>query len=144
MTMDSALEEKTAYFISEGKKHFKRMPMGTKNAAPAFTQMIIVLEKNWKRQYQSDMPKYINTVIDIMRKLIKGEPMMHLDGLESKILTELKSAMSSLRTLAQEIKNGDPGSACIINDVIAFSHSEVSLLTYLIAMFEVFQHHSSQ
>jgi hypothetical protein len=103
MTMDSALEEKTVYFISEGKKNFKRMPMGIKNAAPAFTQMIIVLEKNWKRRYQSDMPKYINIVIDIMQKLIKGEPMMHLDGLESKILTELKSAMSSL-TLAQDSK----------------------------------------
>jgi hypothetical protein len=74
MTMDLASEEKTAYFISEGKKHFKRMPMGIKKAMPAFTQMIIVLEKNWKRQYQSDMPKYINIVIDIMRKLIKGEP----------------------------------------------------------------------
>ena len=59
--------------------------MGIKNAAPAFTQMIIVLEKNWKRRYQLDMPKYINIVIDIMRKLIKGEPVMHLDGLESKI-----------------------------------------------------------
>jgi hypothetical protein len=68
MIMDSALEEKTAYFISEGKKHFKRMPMGIKNAAPAFTQMIIVLEKNWKRRYQSDMPRYINIVIDIMQK----------------------------------------------------------------------------
>jgi hypothetical protein len=67
--------------------------------------------------------------------------MMHLDRLESKILTELKSAMSSL-TLAQEIENGDPGSACIFDDVIAFSHSDVSLLAYLIAMFEVFQHHS--
>jgi hypothetical protein len=49
MTMDSTSEEKTAYFILEGKKHFKRMPMGIKNAAPAFTQMIIVLEKNWKQ-----------------------------------------------------------------------------------------------
>jgi len=141
MTMDSASEEKTAYFISEGKKHFKRMPMGIKNAAPAFTQMIIVLEKNWKRRYQSDMPKYINIVIDIMRKFIKGEPVMHLAGLEAKTLTELESAMSSL-TLAKEIANGNPGSACIIDDVIAFSHSVVSLLAYLIAMFEVFQHHS--
>ena len=74
--------------------------MGIKNAAPAFTQMIIVLEKNWKRRYhQSDMPKYINIVIHIMRKLIKGEPVMHLHGLEAKILTELESAISSLTHL---------------------------------------------
>ena len=81
----------------EGKKHFKRMPMGIKNAAPAFTQMIIVLEKNWKRRCKFlDMPKYINIVIDIMRKLTKGKPVMHLHGLEFKILTELESAISSL------------------------------------------------
>ena len=74
MTMDPASEEKTAYFISEGKKHFKRMPMGIRNAAPAFTQMIIILEKNWKSRYQSDMPRYINMIFEICNDSSKGNP----------------------------------------------------------------------
>ncbi len=141
MSMDQASEEKTAYFISEGKKHFKRMPMGIRNAAPAFTQMIIVLEKNWKASYFSDMPKYITIVIDIIRKICKGEVYSGSDGLESRVITEL-TAISESFSLKREMKVGDPGSACIIDDVIAFSHSVISLLAYLLAMFEVFQHHA--
>ena len=141
MTMDTASEEKTAYFISEGKKHFKRMPMGIKNAAPAFTQMIIVLEKNWKAKYNMETPKYVGVVLDIIKKLGKGEQVSHLNSVESHIAAQLKDEIRAT-TVERECEIGDPGSACIIDDVIAFSHSPITLLAYLIAMFEVFQHHS--
>ena len=132
MTMDKASEQKTAYFISEGKKHFKRMPMGIRNAAQAFTQMIIILEKNWKAQYQSDMPKYIEIVFGIIRKLAKGKPTHGMNPLEEHIAAQMKEMSTSLN-MAEEIAAGDPGSACIIDDVIAFSHTVVSLLAYLVA-----------
>jgi hypothetical protein len=115
--------------------------MGIRNAAPAFTQRIIALEKNWKSRYQCKMPRYINVVFEIMRKLTKGESILGMSNLEAHIARAMESTMNSL-TLAQEMASGDPGSACIIDDVIAFSHPVVSLLAYLIAMFDIFQHHA--
>jgi hypothetical protein len=127
VAMHKGSKDKTGFFVPDGKKHFCNLPMGIMNAAPFFVSMMMELKKIWNEDFfKTDLGKAL--VEDIQRRYLSLSP-------DAFSLGELETAADAL------LKQDNPGSAIIIDNLLLYAKHPVVLLAYFMAILKVLLHH---
>jgi hypothetical protein len=121
--------EKTSFFTPEGKKHWNRMPMGTRNAHAFFICMILEMKKEWTERYNEQGAELIHHIIMMFTNLTPPE-----------FITKAKDIISA--NPETEFRTGNPMSVAIVDDILWASRSVISLLAFFAVSLQVFQHYT--
>jgi hypothetical protein len=127
MLIESRSRDKTGFFTPDGKKHYNHLPMGIKNAAPAYVCMTDQLNQIWEGEFfQTDLE------VRLVQEIIE----MYRTHSPTAFPTDMLS-----QDPRQLLESDNPGSTVIIDDVIAYARSILVLLAYFKAMLMTLEHH---
>ncbi len=110
--------EKTGFYVPDGKRHWLHLPMGIKNAATFFVCTMLQLRKEWHEAFGEDMEQSklgreaLQYVSELYKKLAPGE-------------YDWEKADMAIDRL---IRDDDPGTALIVDDLLTFAVHTVVLL----------------
>ena len=122
-------KDKTGFFTPDGKRHWKNMPMGIKNAAAFFVCMMLDMKREWDARF-SDDTKAMAFIQHILRMYERLSPEAFED-----IFKDIVESASKLR------EEDQPGSAIIIDDLMLYAKHVVVLLAYFVNILETLQHY---
>jgi hypothetical protein len=151
--MNKSSKDRTAFFSSNGKKHWNSMPMGAMNAHAFFVAMASEMEIKWNapcgertRKRKEIEGEWLTTKIEEALRTIKetrdvsdSNKKVKADELES--LSPRKEALFSPTWQKPGEFDLLPGSAVIVDSIILFAHAASALLCHFTCMIDILQHH---
>ena len=125
--VDEMSRDKTGFFTPEGKKHFRHLPMGVKNAAPFFVCMMMELKHLWDYDFfqTEEGIRMIERAQELCGRL--AEQAIQDDGL--KVAAELL------------LKRERPDASIIIDDLLVFAKTTLMLVAHFMAVLKALMHH---
>jgi hypothetical protein len=139
VNMRKSARAKTAFYTPRGKKRFRSMPMGAKNAHPAFVAMVTTFEDKWDRLYKQRELKQL-------KAKTKGTPEHKKKSKEQRKgkdqeLNTVDDWQKNYKAKTRQTNTSEPGSAVIVDDIILFATTAAILLTYFRCVIEVLKHY---
>jgi hypothetical protein len=119
--MRESARAKTAFYTPRGKKQFRSMPMGAKNAHPAFVAMVTNFEDTWDKLYCD-----------------RDENLYMVDNWKKQHDNKIQHTHTSKPRYTHTSR---PGLAVIVDDIILFAKTAAIHLSYFKCVIEVLKHY---
>jgi hypothetical protein len=137
VAMSQASRPKSAFFIPDGKKRFRSMPMGATNAHAAFVAMVCKFEHKWNNLYQ----KRCQTQHDNEWIWLKEQMNTAYAKITATDKLQTQDELDWEPKWDRPEKASKPGSAVIVDDILLFARTAAALLYYLVCVLETLQHY---
>src|SRR5210317_831761 len=125
--MDANSRERTAFYVPDGKKHWKVMPMGILNAHAFFVRMTVNFKIEWQELYQRDPAAAIKKLLAIIKK--------HKSAITSIIGKQ--AVINIEQQVKQALQETDPNASVIVDDVLLFDRNILTLIAYFVTCLEI-------
>ena len=131
-------KDKTAFFVPDGKMHWRVMPMGILNAHAFFVSMTMDMKREWDAKFLTDPTAAITFLREVMKDVAPLLKELQPQGTNwTQDLTKLLSEAN----IRQAIKDSAPGSSVIVDDLMLHDSNELSLLAYFVCILKVLVHY---